>query len=74
MLLPSDEIDRLEALLAKDETCVVEPVEGEMKRTEANKMETKKRDLRLVSASCIVSPAIYADYLYFKSITLRLQS
>ena len=36
------------------------------------KVETKKRDFRRVLASCMVSPALYADYLYFKSITLRL--
>ena len=63
---------RLEALFANDDTCVGDPVEGEMKRTEANKIETKKRDFRRVLASCMVSPALYADYLYFKSITLRL--
>ena len=70
VLFPSDVIDRLEALLANVETCVGEPVEGEMNRTEANKIETKKSDFRRVLASCMVSPAIYADYLYFKSITL----
>ena len=30
VLLPSDEIDRLEVLLANVETCVAEPVEGDM--------------------------------------------
>ncbi len=70
VLFPSDEIDRLEALLANVETCVGEPVEGEINSTEANKIETKKSDFRRVLASCMVSPAIYADYLYFKSITL----
>jgi len=72
VLFPSDEIVRLDALFANEETCVDDPVEGEMKRTEANKIETKKRDFRRVLASCMVSPAFYADYLYFKSITLQL--
>ena len=70
VLFPSDVIDRLEALLENVETCVGEPVEGVMNRTEANRIETKKSDFRRVLASCMVSPAIYADYLYFKSITL----
>lgn len=74
VLFPSDIIERLEVLFANVETCVAEPVEGEIKRTEANKIETKRRDFRRVWASSMVSPAIYADYLYFKSITLRLQS
>ena len=73
-MFPSDIIERLEVLFANVETCVAEPVEGEIKRTEANKIETKRRDFRRVWASSMVSPAIYADYLYFKSITLRLQS
>ena len=63
---------RLEALFANVDTCVGDAVEGEMKRTEANKIETKNRDFRRVLASCMVSPAFYADYLYFKSITLQL--
>jgi hypothetical protein len=61
-------------LLANVETCVAEPVEGETNKTEANKIETKRRDFRRVWASSMVSPAIYADYLYFKSITLRLSN
>lgn len=72
VLFPSDGIVRLEALFANDETCVGDPVEGEMKRTEANKIETKRRDFRRVLASCMVSPTLHADYLYFKSITLQL--
>ncbi len=74
VLLPSEEIERLEVLLANVVTCVAEPVEGEINRTEANKIETKKRDFRRDWVSSMVSPTLYADYLYFKSITLGLQS